>query len=248
MKAMILAAGRGTRLQPLTHSAPKALMSVHGKTLLEIQIRTLIHAGVREIIINVHHFPKQIIDFLKLNQYFGIRIEVSHEENLLDTGGGLKKAGWFFKDGKPFLLINVDVLHKLNLVGFMDYHKKTKALATLAVRTRKSNRLLLFNHNLELCGWKNIQENRSIITRQGGPAYRELAFSGLHIIDPKLISLMGSESRFSIIDTYLHLAKNHTIKAMVHDTTPWIDCGKPANLKLANEDQAYRIHTFDPGK
>jgi mannose-1-phosphate guanylyltransferase len=168
MKAMILAAGLGTRLRPLTDHRPKALVELAGRTLLEIMLSRLRSFGVTEVIINVHHFADMVIDYLKSNNNFGMRIEISREEVLLDTGGGLKRAAWFFLEDpkrntsnnsgastnrdEPFLLHNVDVISTIDLSRMLQFHKENQALATLAVQSRESSRLLLFNDQLQLCG------------------------------------------------------------------------------------------------
>ena len=153
MKAMIFAAGLGTRLKPITDSIPKAMVPINGKPLLQLVLEKLKVAGFNEIIVNVHHFPELIIDFLKQNSNFGIRIEISDERDvLLDTGGAIRKAAWFFDDGKPFLVHNVDILSNLNLGDLYHQHLTTNPLATLVVSERDTFRYLLFNGDNRLCG------------------------------------------------------------------------------------------------
>jgi NDP-sugar pyrophosphorylase family protein len=157
MKAMILAAGLGTRLRPLTDNRPKALVEINGRTLLEVTLSRLRAFGIREVIINVHHFSDMIVDYLKANKNFGMRIEISREDILLDTGGGLKKATWFFLEDssrleKPFILHNVDVISTIDLTRMVEFHTENHALATLAVQDRETSRYLLFNEHLQLCG------------------------------------------------------------------------------------------------
>ena len=167
MKAMILAAGLGTRLKPLTDTIPKALVEINGKTLLEHSIDHLKFFGVKDVIINVHHFPGRIISFLKKKKKFGLNIEVSDErDELLDTGGGFKKASWFFKDGGPFVVRNVDVLSDTNLGAMLEFHKKHKPLATLAVRNRETSRYMLFNERWELIGWTNVSTGERKLSRK----------------------------------------------------------------------------------
>ncbi len=233
MKAMIFAAGKGTRLKPLTDNTPKALVKVNGTPMLEIIIKKLIKSGVCEIIINVHYLADQIIDFLKLNNNFGIRIEISHEkEELLDTGGGLKKAAWFFDDNEPLVLHNVDVISNIDLKGMIDFHNKNKALATLAVRERKSSRYFLFNNANELCGWENINSLERIISRSV-ENLNQFAFSGIHIINPEIFSHLQNEGSFSIVPFYIELSKKFPIMAFQHDKDFWFDIGKPENLNAA---------------
>ena len=227
MKAMILAAGLGTRLQPLTNEKPKALVEIEGKPLLEIMINKLIAFGCSEIIVNVHHFAGQIIEFLKIKKDFNIRIEVSDEsELLLDTGGGIKKARWFFDDGRDFPVINVDVLTDLDLKAMMFYHQEKNALATVAVRNRPTNRYFLFDDGMRLCGWMNNNSGEKIVARDEGDRLSPLAFSGIHVVNPQIFNLIKFEGRFSIVDLYLDLAKHFDIFGYRHDHGYWVDVGK----------------------
>ncbi|HYA62509.1 MAG TPA: sugar phosphate nucleotidyltransferase, partial [Candidatus Sulfotelmatobacter sp.] len=166
MKAMVLAAGQGTRLRPLTDERPKALVEIGGRTLLEITLWRLRAFGVREVIINVHHFADMIVEYLKANGNFGLRIEVSREKVLLDTGGGLKKAGWFFLEDvqtldEPFLLHNVDVISTIDFGCMLQAHRERQALATLAVQERETSRYLLFDEQLQLCGRRAGREKEA---------------------------------------------------------------------------------------
>ena len=233
MRAMILAAGLGTRLRPLTDSTPKALVKIKNQTLMEIIIKRLKSFGINEVIINVHHFADQIIQFIKDNHSFNIRIEISREDTLLDTGGGLKKAAWFFDDGKSFLLHNVDVLSDLDILHLLKFHKENNALATLAIRTRKTNRYFLIDSNNTLCGWESIQSNEKKIVRQAEGEISRVSFMGIHIISPELLSLFPPDEKFSIIDAYLTIAKNHIIKTMPCDKNKWLDLGKLEQLNQA---------------
>lgn len=233
---MILAAGLGTRLRPLTDTRPKALIEVGGKPLLAHVIQTLKAAGVDQIIINVHHFADQIIDFVQARQHFGIRIEFSREEELLDTGGGLKKASWFLQGTEPFILHNVDVLSRISLQDMLEHHHAAGALATLAVRDRATSRYLLFDEHGRLVGWKSLQQGTERIVRplQGKPL--PLSFLGIHVISPRIFSLMTESGRFSIIDAYLRLAKEgENIAAYRDDRSFWLDLGRPENLIKAEE-------------
>jgi NDP-sugar pyrophosphorylase family protein len=234
VKAMILAAGLGTRLQPLTLTKPKALLEVNGVPMLEIIIRKLIKHGFRELIINVHHFAGQIADFLDRNNHFGISITISDETDLLlDTGGGLLKARDFFNDGQPFLVHNVDILSDINLQDLYDSHVKNRQLATLAVKDRKTSRTLLINKNHELCGWHNNQTGQTIIAKEGEEALISLAFSAIHVVSPEIFPLISEKGAFSIMDTYLRLAKNYPILTWRHDPDFWMDLGRIENLPEA---------------
>ncbi|MGB0864069.1 MAG: nucleotidyltransferase family protein [Saprospiraceae bacterium] len=230
MKAMIFAAGLGTRLRPLTNDRPKAMVEINGMPLLEIIIRRLKHFGYREIIVNVHHYSEMIIHFLKEKNHFDIDISVSDETGMvLETGGGLQKASWFFEDGEPFLVHNVDILTDLNYHDLMAFHHQNKAIATLATRNRTTSRYLLFNENV-LSGWKNIKTGEVKMSRGVLEEMKSLAFSGIHIIDPKLFSHFRRTGKFSIIDTYLDVAKTEKIVGFDHSDGIWLDVGKPEAL------------------
>ena len=240
MKAMILAAGLGTRLRPLTDNRPKALVEVAGRTLLEITLARLRAFRVNEVIVNVHHFSDLVVAYLQAHDNFGMRIEVSREDVLLDTGGGLKKAGWFFLEGsgrhEPFLLHNVDVISTIDLERMVQFHKQNKELATLAVQERETSRYLLFDEHLQLCGRRAARDQKPEIVRPS-PRTQALAFSGIHVISPRLFALMKEEGIFSIIDFYLRLAAGgEKIAAFRADEYYWRDLGKPADLQQAARD------------
>lgn len=239
MKAMILAAGLGTRLRPLTNNRPKALVEVGGRTLLEMALCRLKSVGVREVIVNVHHFADMILEYLEANHNFGVRIEVSREDELLDTGGGLKKAAWFFlSDGleEPFILHNVDVISTIDLGRMMQFHADHGALATLAMQDRPTSRYLLFDENGELCGRRAGRDGKEELVRHAAQT-QALAFSGIHIISPHLFAKMGNESAFSIITTYLQLAgKGEKIAAFRADEYYWRDLGRPENITQVARD------------
>src|SRR5712664_2217451 len=311
MRAMILAAGLGTRLRPLTDTRPKALVEIAGRTLLEITLTRLRAFGITEVIINVHHFADLVIDYLKSNKNFGLRIEISREEILLDTGGGLKKAAWFFLENstsanpsrpgstqmdEPFLLHNVDVLSTIDFARMLQFHKERGALATLAVQARETSRPLLFDNHLQLRGRRIgpnqdpelVRNNPASVPRQGtvlavpkssgnsglrqgtvlavpkssgnsglrqgttsvvpkneensGASAPEVplqsvAFSGIHLISPRLLAMLTEEGVFSIIPAYLRLAaKGQPILAFHADAYYWRDLGRPADLAQAAED------------
>ena len=239
MKAMVLAAGLGTRLRPLTDHRPKALVEVASRTLLEITLTRLRSLGVTEAIVNVHHFADMVIDYLHANSNFGMRIEISQEDVLLDTGGGLKKAAWFFLEDarsqtKPFLLHNVDVISSIDLGRLIQAHKENQSLATLAVQKRESSRQLLFDTRAQLCG-RRAGCDREIVGT--APKLEPLAFSGIHVISPRLLEMMTEEGVFSIIDTYLRLARQgEKISAFRADEYYWRDLGKPESVVLAAQD------------
>ncbi len=255
MKAMILAAGLGTRLRPLTDTRPKALVELAGRTLLEITLTRLRTFGITDVIINVHHFADQVIAYLKSHNNFGMRIEISREEILLDTGGGLKKAAWFFLEDparldEPFLLHNVDVISTIDFARMLQFHKEHHALATLAVQSRESSRPLLFDDHHQLRGRRaGGTANPGCapqMTTTGHPSgtasapkepYQALAFSGIHLISPQLLPLLTEEGVFSIIPSYLRLAaQGQKILAFRADQYYWRDLGKPADLTQAAHD------------
>lgn len=236
MKAMIFAAGLGTRLRPVTSHIPKALVEVGGIPMIERVIDSLKAAGVNSILVNLHHFPEKIKTFLDRRNHFGIEINYSDESaELLETGGGLKKAAWFFDDGQPFFVHNVDVLTNLDLYRMMHHHLSTRPLATLFVKNRQTSRYLTFDDNMQLCGWKNIKTGEEIISRNSASA-KDLAFNGIHIIDPKMFNLLHHKGKFSIIPAYLDLAaEGHDIRGYEDDSATFIDIGRPENLEEAEQ-------------
>jgi len=234
---MLLAAGLGTRLDPITRKIPKALAEIKGEPLLGLLIRKLAGAGFTDIIVNIHHFPGQVREYLNRNDFGDLRVEISDEsEQLLDTGGGLKKAGWFFDDAKPFLLHNVDVVSSLDLREIYNTHLKKAPLATLAVSDRSTGRNLLFDDEGLLRGWMNRKSGE---TRPVGVKVESLhpyAFSGIHVIDPSIFDLIEEKGRFSLIELYLRLSTGANIMAYVHDSSKWLDIGTPAALEKANRE------------
>ena len=238
MKAMIFAAGLGTRLKPFTDHMPKALVPVAGKPMLEHVINKLKSAGVDEIVINVHHFAQQIIDFLKEKDNFGIKIWISDEtEELLETGGGIKKAAPFFNE--PFLVHNADILSNVDLKDMYDYHLTNGNDATLLVSSRKTVRYLLLNDTNRLCGWVNKE---TLQTKPEGFIYqpevqKEYAFGGIHIISPTLFKFMGDQwtGKFSIMDFYLQTCKEAQLGGYIKEDLQLIDIGKPEMLAKAEE-------------
>ena len=284
MKAMILAAGLGTRLRPLTDNRPKALVELAGRALLEITLTRLRTVGITEVIINVHHFADQVIAYLKSNKNFGMRIEISREEVLLDTGGGLKKAAWFFLENsarldEPFLLHNVDVISAIDLRRMLQFHIENHALATLAVQTRETSRYLLFDDDHQLRGRRAGRDGKpELVSSAAANSLRErsalqpaevaggtatpgcapqitatqnssgmastpenspqaLAFSGIHVISPRLLPMLTEEGVFSIIPSYLRLsAQGQKILAFRADNFYWRDLGTPENVMQAAKD------------
>lgn len=239
MKAMLLAAGLGTRLKPLTDHVPKALVEVGGITLLERSIHYLKKFGVADMILNVHHFSDQIARFLEAKD-FGISITLSDEsDRLLDTGGGLKKAAWFFDDGRPFLVYNTDVLTDLDLGALLRKQEQCAGLATLAVRHRDSGRCLLFNAEMELSGWRNRKSGQTRWCGEAISPVEELAFSGIQVLDPKLFHFFPEEEVFSLVDLYLRAGAVGKICGFLHDDSHWMDAGKIDDIREAEKMVRY---------
>jgi MurNAc alpha-1-phosphate uridylyltransferase len=232
MQAMILAAGLGTRLKPITDTKPKALVEVGGIPMLELAIRHVKKYRVERLVINLHHFPDQIKDFLKQKDNFGLDISFSDESDaLLNTGGAIKKARQFLDPNVPFFLMAVDILTNLDLNAMMDFHIKNKPIVTLAVKDRPTSRSLLFNNNLQLKGWRNNQtgELKGVVSNKNSIA---LGFSTIHII----------EGAFSIMDIYLRIMKDHTILGFRHDEDIWLEFGRIENIReLENREEFRRI-------
>lgn len=234
MKAMLFAAGLGTRLQNETSDKPKALVEVGGITLLQRAIEKLKSEGVEEIVVNVHHFADLIIDFIASKDW-GIPIHISDErDKLLETGGGLKYAAPFFNTDDPILIYNVDIISNLNLKELLDAHNSSNAIATLVVRNRETQRYFKFDEEKQLVGWLNKKTGENKIAREEGYENgTEMAFSGIHMVDPVIFDHMPAEDRFSIVKVYLDLAKSHALKGYFDTSDTWIDVGKPAQLAEA---------------
>jgi NDP-sugar pyrophosphorylase family protein len=241
MKAMVLAAGLGTRLRPLTNDRPKALVAVAGRTMLEIVLERLRKFGVNEVIVNTHHYAEMIRDYLVANGNFGMRIELSHEEELLDTGGGLKKAAWFFLEGRdpddpslaPFILHNVDIVSTIDIGRMIEQHKRESALATIAGQDRETKRYLLFDGRGLLCG-RRYGLNGEL--KQVRPAIRPhaLAYSCIQVIEPRIFAEMTETGAFSIIDSELRMVSlGAKILSFRDDSAYWRDLGRPESVAEA---------------
>lgn len=240
-KAMILAAGLGTRLKPWTDHHPKALAVVSGKTLLQRNIEYLQQYGIYDVIVNVYHFAEEIIETIEWKSAWGSNITVSDErDEVLETGGGLKKASWYFTTEEQFLLINADVLTDLPLNEMIAYHIQNKAVATVATTNRNTSRYLLFDNEDKLCGWRNTRtaQEKGPVTNFSDDKKRSLtqkAFSGIHIISSEILHLIKREGKFSMIDLYLDLCSDYSIKYFDHSHSKFIDVGKPESLAQAEE-------------
>jgi NDP-sugar pyrophosphorylase family protein len=234
MKAMILAAGLGTRLKPLTDDKPKALVELAGKPMLQWAIEKLTDAGINEIVINIHHYPDQILSFLRQKKNFGIQIHISDERDLLlDSGGGIKKAEPFLA-GHPFLVYNVDVITDLDLRAMAAAHESSLALASLAVRPRETSRYLLFDDSLRLRAWQNKKSGEY----SGDPAvpghpFQCLAFSGISLFSADIFEHITETGAFPLVGMLLRLAPQHLVRAYVHEEGYWFDLGSQSNIEKA---------------
>ena len=237
MKAFIFAAGLGTRLKEHTQDKPKALVQLAGKPLVQHAIEKLLAHQITDITINVFHFADQIKAFLESHPFPGAQLHLSDETGeLLDTGGGLKKAGEFLMGNEPILIYNVDVISNLDLTALLNDHRAHNALATLVVRSRETSRYLMFDEKMQLAGWKNFSNSETKISREdtfyGAKPY---AFSGIQIIEPELFGLIEEEGKFPIMDLYLRLAQTKHIRGFIDHSTIWMDLGKPDQLLQAEK-------------
>ncbi len=234
MKALLFAAGKGTRLKPFTDQHPKALAKVNGVPLLERNIKYLQSFGINDFVINVHHFGDQIVDFLNLNNYFGAKIEISDErEQLLETGGGLMFARQYLENAGDFLIMNTDILTDLNLNELINYHYAKNDFVTLAVSDRKSSRKLLFNEDMVLRGWQNTDSGEKRLS-EPDPGFKRLAFSGIHCVNPNVFNKIKRQGKFSIMDEYLDLMLSEEIRGYQHEAT-LIDVGRPESVLEAEK-------------
>jgi NDP-sugar pyrophosphorylase family protein len=241
MKAMVFSAGKGTRLYPLTTAKPKALVEVNGIPMIKLTLLRLKMSGFSDIIINLHHFPDQIISYLEKHHNFGLNITFSDESSvLLDTGGGLKKASWFFED-QPFLVHNVDVVSGIDLSAMMRSHIASGALASLAVSKRLTSRYLLFDKAMRLCGWEDTSTGEKIMARETETP-EQYAFSGIHAVSGMIPGLITEKGAFSVVEMYLRMARDHEIRAYVHEADTWFDLGKVENIKRAEE--CFNFHKY----
>ncbi len=241
--AIIFSAGLGTRFKPWTDNHPKALALVNGKSLLQRNIEYLQQYGIIDVVVNIHHFPQQIIDAIKENNGWGSNIIISDEsDEVLETGGGLMKARHLLDNGKPFISLNVDILTDLDLNKLFAFHQQHKPLLTFGVTDRKSSRVLLFDEDSRLCGWKNLQtgeEKGPHLTspKRGAtkPILREKAYSCVVIFQPEIFSLIRQKGKFSIMDSYLDLAAEHVILGYDHSGDKLVDVGKPESVAIAEK-------------
>jgi NDP-sugar pyrophosphorylase family protein len=245
MRAMILAAGLGTRLRPLTDERPKALVEINGRSLLELALLRLRSFGIDDVILNVHHLADKVVDHLQAHANFGMNIAVSREDVLLDTGGGLKKVAWFFlqdNNDEPFVVHNVDVLSSIDLDRMVEAHHARNALVTLAVQGRDTSRHLLFDENLQLRRRELEPQRDGTASSSSSSELQPLGFCGVHVVSPRIFALMPEEGVFSIIPTYLRLAsQGERILGFRADEYYWRDLGTPESLQQAARDLEDRV-------
>lgn len=235
MKAMIFAAGLGTRFKPWTDKHPKALALVNGKSLLQRNIEYLQQYNITNVVVNVHHFAEQIIEAIKKNKGWGSNVVISDETNeVLETGGGLLNARKLLEGNEPFITLNVDILTDLDLNKLITFHKLHKPLVSFAVTNRKTSRYFLFDENNRLCGWRNTKtgEERISIAK---PGLIEKAYSCVVVFEPEVFSLMRHSGKFSLVETYLDLASSHTILGYEHSNDKLVDVGKPESVAVAEK-------------
>lgn len=237
MKAMILAAGLGSRLKPWTDHHPKALAQVNGKSLLERNVRYLQQFGITELIVNVHHFADQIVEAVEKSKGWGSEITISDETDVvLETGGGLQKAAWYFKGEEHFVLMNADILTTLDLNKMITAHLEHKPLATLAVSNRVSSRCLLFNERKLMVGWRNNstgEERGPVLEMKDRSGIHAYAFSGIHVLSAHIFSAIRQEGKFSMIDVYVDACADYSVQAFDHTGALLLDVGKPENIEKA---------------
>ncbi len=233
---MIYTGGLESSIQPQPGEKPRALLEVNGEPLLSILIKRLAESGFNEIIINVHHFSARITDFLKSNDFSGIRVEVSDETDLiLDSGGGLRKVSWFFDDGMPFLLYNLEILSDIDLQKLYRDHCSSGALATLVVRRRESERFILFDEEMRMCGWVNKLTGESVMAGSYDGNKHAYAFSRIQIVSPRLFNLITERGAFSIVELYLRIASRHNIRGYPDSESIWMDLAKKDGMLEAEK-------------
>ncbi len=241
MKAMIFAAGLGTRFKPWTDEHPKALALVNGKSLLQRNIEYLQQYGITDVVVNVHHFADQVIDAVQQSKGWGSNILISDErDELLDTGGGLLKAAPMLEGDEPFVTINVDVLTNLDLNNLIVFHQKHHPLISFAVTNRKTARNFLFDEQNRLCGWRNNasgEEKGPLLsyTDEERTKLVEKAYSCVVVFEPTVFSRIRQTGKFSLTETYLDLATDHLILGYDHSGDKFVDVGKPESVKVAEE-------------
>ena len=235
MKAMIFAAGLGTRFKPWTDKHPKALALINGKSLLQRNIEYLQLYGITDVVVNIHHFADQVIAAIEKNKGWGSNVLISDEsDELLETGGGLFKAKNLLQNGKPFITLNADFLTDLNIDDLITFHKTKNALISFGITNRKTSRYFLFNEDNRLCGWRNVNsgEERIVVSKNN---LKEMAYSCVVVFQPEIFDLMPQRGKFSLVDTYLSLAADHRIYGYEHSGDKLVDVGKPESVAIAEK-------------
>jgi NDP-sugar pyrophosphorylase family protein len=246
MKALILAAGVGSRLKPLTNNTPKALLKIGNYTLLEIVIRRIAGAGINDLIINVHHFPDQITDFLRINNNFGMDITISDEsDELLDTGGALKKASAYFAGEETILVHNIDILSNLNMQELISYHQKNDALITLAVKDRPTSRSLIIDGSSRLCGWEYPEKKLCILTRDNRKGLKTIAFSGVYVFNSRLLQKFPEDQVFGFMSWILNLASTERILTWDQSPAFWYEAGRIDSMDAAAGSITFDLNNSD---
>ena len=234
-KAMILAAGLGTRLKPWTDKHPKALALVNGKSLLQRNIEYLQQYNITDVVVNVHHFANQVIDAINKNDGWGSKVTISNEsDEVLETGGGLLKAKEFLQSGEPFITLNADFLTDLNIDKLLEFHKNKKALVSFGITNRKTSRNFLFDADNRLCGWRNINTGDEKISIPKNNL-KEMAYSCVVVFEPQIFELVPQRGKFSLVETYLSLAARYPIYGYDHSGDKLVDVGKPESVAIAEK-------------
>lgn len=237
---MILAAGIGSRLKPLTDKTPKALVKIGNHKMIDLAFAYLLKHGVDEIIINVHHLADQLMEWVAEKRWEGYNVQISDETGeLLNTGGGLLKASYFLKQGDDFVLMAVDILTDLDLSGMIKQHQESSSLVTLAVKERETSRNLLFDQEGYLAGWVHNQTGDTKLVK-GRSADKALAFSGVHVISSEIFSLIEETGAFSIIDLYLRLARMQKIQKFDHSPTKWLEFGRAERISEIKDSPEFK--------
>ena len=233
MKAMIFAAGLGTRFKPWTDKHPKALAIVNKKSLLQRNIEYLQQYGITDVVVNVHHFADQLIEAIEVNKGWGSKVIISDESNeVLETGGGLLKARPLLEGNEPFITLNADILTDLNITKLLDHHQQNKALVSFGITNRKTSRYLLFDETQRLCGWRNVNTGEEKISIPGKELH-QMAYSCVVVFEPTIFDLIPQKGKFSLTETYLSLASSQLILGYDHTGDRLVDVGKPESVAIA---------------
>jgi MurNAc alpha-1-phosphate uridylyltransferase len=236
MKAMIFSAGLGTRFKPWTDNHPKALALVNGKSLLQRNIEYLQRYGIKDVVVNIHHFPQQIIDAIQHNKGWGSNVLISDEsDEVLETGGGLLKAKDMLQSSEPFVTLNADFLTDLNINDLLKFHKEKQSLITFGITNRKTSRYFLFDDDNKLCGWRNLNTGEEKISIAKPGRLKQMAYSCVVVFQPEIFDLIPQRGKFSLVETYLSLAASYPIYGYDHTGDKLVDVGKPESVDIAEK-------------